>query len=152
MLIGAAVLAVLAALLGAWQFLSARPSTTTVRPVQNNAVTSDAIALQPPQIRIEPTPGMAGDAAAIPAQIPVPPGGRQLVFVFEEKSWLEVKDATQRIVATGVFPAGERQTAVGKPPFQIWIGKASGVKVYDGEREIDLKPHTRDEVARLTVE
>lgn len=153
-LIGAALLATAAALLGAWHFVSGKPSTTTVTrpsPSQESApapAAADVPALKPPQMQVESTP--VAPTAAQPV-LP-PPDGRQLVFVFSERSWLEVKDASQRVVATGVFPAGERQTASGKPPFQVWVGKASGVKVYDGEREIDLKPHTRDEVARLTVE
>jgi cytoskeleton protein RodZ len=78
--------------------------------------------------------------------------GRQLVFVFQDKSWVEVKDAAQRIIFTGEHPAGSRQSVTGKAPFQLWVGKASGVKVFDGEREIDLKPYARDEVARLTID
>jgi cytoskeleton protein RodZ len=40
----------------------------------------------------------------------------------------------------------------GKAPFQVWVGRASGVRMFMGERSIDLKPHTREEVARFTVE
>jgi len=53
---------------------------------------------------------------------------------------------------SGEYPAGTRQNVVGKPPFQVWIGKAAGVRVFMGERNIDLQPFTRAEVARLTVE
>lgn len=150
-IIGAVLLATAAALLGAWHFVSGKPSTTTVsRAAQREPAPAPAAAdtpsLKPPQMQVESTPATAAQPV-----LP-PPDGRQLVFVFSDRSWLEVKDATQRVVATGVFPAGERQTATGKPPFQIWVGKASGVRVYDGEREVDLKPHTRDEVARLTLD
>jgi cytoskeleton protein RodZ len=40
----------------------------------------------------------------------------------------------------------------GRAPFQIWIGKASGVRVFMGERSIDLKPHIREDVARFVLE
>ncbi len=58
----------------------------------------------------------------------------------------------RRIVFVGEYPAGTRQDIEGKPPFQVWIGKASGVRLFMGERAIDLKPHTREEVARFTLE
>ncbi|MCX7150705.1 MAG: DUF4115 domain-containing protein [Rhodocyclales bacterium] len=81
----------------------------------------------------------------------------QLPFVglrveFDDHSWIEIRDATQKIVFVGEYPAGTRQNVEGKPPFQIWIGKASGVRLFMGERSIDLKPHTREEVARFSLE
>lgn len=162
--IGAVVLLIAAAGLGAWHFLAGKSELASTLPRAANgngapavavapvvqAASADVVPIQPPQLRIEPTPAAPTEAtAAVPM---LPPNGRQLVFVFEERSWLEVKDAAQRILVTGVFPAGDRQSAVGKPPFNIWIGKASSVRVFDGETQLDLKPHTRDDVARLTVQ
>lgn len=71
---------------------------------------------------------------------------------FDALSWIEVRDAGQRIVLAGEFPAGTRRNVEGRGPYQVWIGKASGVRLFMGERGIDLKPHTREEVARLRVE
>ncbi|MDP2824586.1 MAG: helix-turn-helix domain-containing protein [Sulfuritalea sp.] len=71
---------------------------------------------------------------------------------FDDRSWIEIRDATQKIVFVGEYPAGTRQNVEGKPPFQIWIGKASGVRLFMGERSIDLKPHIREEVARFSLE
>jgi cytoskeleton protein RodZ len=99
-------------------------------------------ALQPPQA-----------AAAPPAQPALPvEGGRQLVFVFGEKSWIEVKDASQRIIFTGEQAAGSRQAITGKPPFQLVIGNAGKVQVFDGDRQVDIQPFIRAEVARLTLQ
>lgn len=121
---------------------------------------SDVAAAPPvvlPQVRVEPAPASAAEAPVAEvkanATVAVPAlDGRQLVFVFQDKSWVEVKDAAQRIIFTGEHPAGSRQSVTGQAPFQLWVGKASGVKVFDGEREIDLKPYARDEVARLTID
>lgn len=71
---------------------------------------------------------------------------------FDDRSWIEIRDATQKIVFVGEYPAGTRQNVEGKPPFQVWIGRASAVRVFMGERSIDLKPHTREEVARFSLE
>jgi hypothetical protein len=71
---------------------------------------------------------------------------------FDDRSWIEIRDATQKVVLVGEYAAGTRHNVDGKAPFQLWIGRASGVRVYMGERAIDLKPHTREEVARFTLD
>ncbi|MCX7147653.1 MAG: DUF4115 domain-containing protein [Sulfuritalea sp.] len=71
---------------------------------------------------------------------------------FDDRSWIEIRDATQKVVFVGEYPAGTRQNVEGKAPFQVWIGRASGVRMFVGERSIDLTPHTREEVARFTLE
>jgi len=90
-------------------------------------------------------PAIAGATAS-----PLPFAG--LRAEFDDRSWIEIRDATQKIVFVGEYPAGTRQNVEGKPPFQIWIGKASGVRLFMGERSIDLKPHTREEIARFSLE
>jgi cytoskeleton protein RodZ len=89
--------------------------------------------------------GSAGVASSPPL-----PGG--LHVEFDDRSWIEIRDATQKIVFVGEYPAGTRQNVEGKAPFQLWIGKASGVRVFMGERSIDLKPHTREDIARFSLE
>lgn len=100
-------------------------------------------------------PAPAAVAGNEPAGIGVtasPPPFVGLRVEFDDNSWIEIRDATQRIVFVGEYPAGTRQNVEGKAPFQIWIGKASGVRVFMGERSIDLKPYTREEVARFSLE
>lgn len=75
-----------------------------------------------------------------------------LVAEFDDRSWIEVRDVAQKIVFVGEYPKGTRQVIEGQAPLQVWVGKASGVRLTYGERSIDLKPHTREEVARLTIE
>lgn len=96
---------------------------------------------------VVPTP--TGTAQELPAAAP-PSGGLRVEF--DDRSWVEIRDAAQKVVFVGEYPAGTRQDVEGKPPFQVWIGKASGVRLFMGERSIDLKPHTREEVARFTLE
>jgi cytoskeleton protein RodZ len=118
---------------------------------------------------VEPTPVVALAPVVVPVVAPAPAVVAEsepvnagviaspLPFVglrveFDDHSWIEIRDATQRVVFVGEYPAGTRQNVEGKAPFQIWIGRASGVRVFMGERSIDLKPHTREEVARFTLE
>lgn len=79
-------------------------------------------------------------------------GQRGLALTFRGTCWVEIRDASQQIILTGQFDEGSRQTVAGKPPFQLVLGSAANVDLaYDG-RPVDLKPHTRAEVARLTLE
>jgi hypothetical protein len=75
-----------------------------------------------------------------------------LVFEFDASSWIEVRDATQKIVFVGEYPKGTHRVVEGQPPFQVWIGQASAVRVTYRGRRIDLAPHTREEIARLAIE
>lgn len=154
MLIGAAVIAIVAAGLAAWHFASAPAPTAPTRGAgQPPAVvvpSGDTEAVRPPDIRVEQTPAAGG--VAQPANMPLPPDQKQLVFAFQDKSWVEVRDATQRIIYSGESQPGTRQAVAGKPPFQLVVGNAAKVELQYEDRQIDLKPHIRAEVARLTVE
>ena len=65
---------------------------------------------------------------------------------------MEVRDATGQIIFTGQYGPGIRQVVAGQPPFQLVIGSAAGVELRYDDVAVDLKPHTRAEVARLTLE
>jgi cytoskeleton protein RodZ len=75
-----------------------------------------------------------------------------LRFVFAERSWLEVTDATKQVLHSGENPAGSQLTLTGRPPFEMVIGNASKVSLTYGDRVVDLAPYIRAEVARLTLE
>lgn len=157
MMLGSGAIAVLAVTLGIWHFLSEPTGPEALKPAPEAPTSApvsatDNGAVRPPDIRIEQTPTAPVEPVAGAAIPPLPAEGPQLVFTFGEKSWVEVKDATQRILVSSENPAGTRQVVSGKPPFQVVIGNAAKVEVQYGDRQIDLKPHIRAEVARLTIE
>jgi cytoskeleton protein RodZ len=113
----------------------------------------------PPEASVAPansTEAAAGSAVGLaiaptaPVAAAAPP--QDLRLEFTDLSWVEIRDATQQVVFSGEYPAGTHQRVAGKPPFHLWIGKASGVQVFFGERSVDLQPYARADVARLTVE
>lgn len=129
-----------------------------VAPAPSPAASSGAPAAVP-----EVTPAVAppaGEAAAPLASAAGGPAGEKvgappavgLRVEFDDVSWIEIRDASQNVVLAGEYPAGTRRDVEGKAPFQVWIGKASAVRLYMGERGIDLKPYTRAEIARFTLE
>lgn len=148
MLLGSAALAVFAVVLGAWHFLGTQSVPMAMKP--SSAANGETAAVRPPEIRIEETPAAAALASA--AAAPNAADMHQLVFEFQDKSWVEVRDASQRIILSGENMSGTRQAVAGKPPFQLVIGNAAKVELQYDDRQIDLKPHIRAEVARLTLE
>lgn len=91
-------------------------------------------------------------AEAAPAAAPASPDDRVLAFYFGDVSWVEVRDASQRVVYTGKSEPGSRQTVRGRPPFQMVIGNAQTVKLRYEDRAVDLLPYIRADVARLTLD
>ena len=133
----------------------------------DGGVTQRVAGLDGGSVAVSPNPAVA--PAGVPVLAPAPaviaanepvgggvtassPPFAGLRVEFDDLSWIEIRDATQKVVFVGEYPAGTRQNVEGKPPFQIWIGKASGVRLFMGERSIDLKPYTREEVARFSLE
>jgi cytoskeleton protein RodZ len=92
----------------------------------------------------------AGEADA--ASTAANPNERQLLLAFSGVSWVEVRDASNRILYSGNSTPDSRQTVRGRPPFQLVIGNAQSVKLRYEDRTIDLQPYTRVDVARLTLD
>ncbi len=154
MLYGSAALAVLALALAAWHYLGGPAESAATKPQPAPAATApaDGTAMRAPDIRVEPAPDGAASGQAAPSTATTPADMHQLVFIFQDKSWVEVTDATQKVIFSGENSGGTRQAVSGKPPFQIVIGNAANVELQYDDRQIDLKPYTRAEVARLTLQ
>jgi len=78
-------------------------------------------------------------------------GPNRLVVRTEGEAWIEIKDASDRMLVSSLNPPGSERVVRGKPPYQLVIGNASNVRVLYDDKLIDLAPHTRQDVARLTV-
>lgn len=114
---------------------------------------------QPQIVQPLPQPVTAGQPmtpesmGAVPAAPPSPTVGlQQLIFSFDGSSWVEVKDAAGRTVFSQMNAKGTTQVVEGRPPFQLVVGNASNVRLQYKDMPVDLRPHTRVEVARLTLD
>lgn len=150
----------------AWQGQESAAPTRAGEPGTTSAeAVSAAVAETSAEATIAPTPTViapaastdsAGTAAAAPAADASPaapnPDERQLQFSFSGVSWVEVRDASNRVLYSGNSTPDSRQTVRGLPPFQLVIGNAQAVKLRYEDRAIDLQPHTRVDVARLTLD
>lgn len=79
-------------------------------------------------------------------------GSHSLQFVFDGDSWVEVKDKGGKVIFYQLNPKGSQQSVRGTPPFSLVIGNAAKVRVSYNDKPVDLAPHTKVDVARLTLE
>lgn len=75
----------------------------------------------------------------------------RLDLEFAGPSWVEVRDAGGEILLSRTLAAKSRQTLTGTPPLSLRIGNASAVRLRFDGNPVDLVPHTRFEIARLTL-
>jgi cytoskeleton protein RodZ len=80
-------------------------------------------------------------------------GERALRFMFNEDSWVEVKDAKGKRVFSQTSPGNTEKTIYGRPPFSLTIGNAVNVKLVYNAEPVDLMPYTSKHggVARLSL-
>lgn len=124
-------------------------------PAVSKPTAEQAQIVQPlaqPLAAVVPAP-QAEVQAVVPAELPASkPGVRQLVFSFDADSWVEVRDASGRTIFSQMNLKGTTQVVEGRSPFQLVVGNASYVRLQYNDQPVDLGPHTRVEVARLTLE
>ena len=97
---------------------------------------------------IPPVPVLSSTEAPVPATA----ADGQLKFAFNKPSWVEVRDGKGAVIFSGMNKAGTQQEISGQPPFSLVVGSASKVTLQYQGRAIDLAKHTRDDVARFTLE
>jgi cytoskeleton protein RodZ len=71
---------------------------------------------------------------------------------FDRESWVEIKDARGRLILSQLNPPGSSQVVQGEPPLSLVVGNARSVRLAYGDREVDLGPYTRVDVARFTLD
>ena len=82
---------------------------------------------------------------------PPRPGAHRLVVRTDGEAWIEIKDAADRMLVSSLNPPGSERVVRGRPPYSLVIGNASQVRITYDDKPIDLAPHTRQDVARLTL-
>ena len=94
----------------------------------------------------------AESAAAQPdARAGAEPGARSLHFRFDAESWVEVRDANDKVIFTKLNKAGSEERITGAPPLRLVVGNARAVRLEVDSRPLDLAPYTGTNVARLTL-
>lgn len=152
--IGAVLLLIVLGVLGWWATHGALPAVTsqTVAPVGSPTLAPPVIASAEPVAASgsvsSAAPLAAAESAAVMEPVPPPP---LLKLRFSGPSWAEVKDAEGKPLHSQHNVAGAEFVVEGTPPFYVVIGDVAHVSVEVRGEAYDLAPHTRQNVARFTV-
>jgi cytoskeleton protein RodZ len=126
---------------------SRHAAAVTTPPLPPAATVLPAPAAQPPEAT---APLAAADEVAAAVEQPVAAGVIQLDFGGE--SWVEIKDASGRMLHRQLNRAGDSAEIRGQPPFDVVVGNAAQARMSYNGRPIDLKPFIDVTVARFTLE
>ena len=99
-----------------------------------------------PETAVRAEDRKAGDSPG-----PLAAGKRRIVMRFEKDAWVEIKARNGQTLLSQLNPAGSEKVIDGEPPFQLTIGNAPSVHVTYNDQPVDLKPHFKVDVARLTL-
>jgi len=75
----------------------------------------------------------------------------ELVFIAQNVSWIEVRDAQKQLIWNGVLNAGETKRVPTALPVSVVVGRADAVQLSVKGQAFDLKPHTLVNTARFEV-
>lgn len=124
----------------------APPSPTRTPAVAEKLATATTVATLP-----SPSISTLKSDVVLKGQASVTVGSGMLGLTFSDKSWVQVLDANGKVVVDKIFKAGDAEELAGKAPFAVIIGNALVTRLAYNGKEVDLAPHTRASVARVTV-
>jgi cytoskeleton protein RodZ len=121
------------------------PDTAIMPPIQSLPQTADGV---------QPAPGEAAPQAT-PQELTAPAaaaGASTLVLSTTQTSWVSVQDRDGKEIFSKNVTSGNSETVTGTPPLRLVIGNATGMQLTYNGNPVDLAPHIRANVARLTLE
>jgi len=98
------------------------------------------------------TPAPAQEIATQPQERPATGEEREVRFVFDEESWVEVRDRNDTVIFYQLNASGTTRRVSGLASLTIVVGNAHGVRMTYAGQPVDLARHTKIDVARLTLE
>lgn len=135
------------------------PATATELLEQNPPAQQAAPAQQAPTAPAESAAPAAPAApsaqapasAAAQSQAPVAAGEGLVSLKFAADCWVQVTDASGKVIASGLKRAGDSLDARGKAPMELRLGFARGAQVTYNGAAVDVTPHISGETARLKL-
>ena len=96
---------------------------------------------------------LAGRVANENMPINLLPGQGLLLIDFIDDCWVEIQDGNGNMVLTELMTEGQNIKMAVQAPVQLFLGRASAVtNLQFAQRSVDLKPHTRKDIARVDLE
>lgn len=90
-------------------------------------------------------------AASEPEQPTASVVANLLEISFSDDCWIQIKDSTGKILATGIKKAGQDIELAGNPPYKVILGAPENVSITLSDEPIDLSGYTSGKVARFTL-
>lgn len=90
--------------------------------------------------------------AALATSAPLSSTTAGLLIRVSKESWVEVRDRNGNVLLSQRVPDASDRLLEGNGPFVIVLGNAPGVALKFKGKDVDLVPHTKGDVARLTLE
>ncbi len=163
------VLVVVAVPVALYLWLNSEVDDTPNSPVPVAQIQPAPVPASVPAVPVVPTDISAAEPAAsatvavepaaveparveAPAEPATPAVNSVMHLEFGEESWVEIKDASGRMLHRQLNLAGSSVDVHGRPPFDVVIGNAAQVNMTYNGRAIDLKPFISVTVARFTLE
>lgn len=115
-----------------------------------------AIPVAPPSTVIAaPTETTTSVSEKVNTVEPLPPAieTNALVMSFSADCWVQVIDASGKLLVSGIKKSGDQLSLIGKPPYKLTIGAPAAVTLLEFQgKQINLSEFTRsNRIARLTV-
>lgn len=123
-------------------------------PAGPQGATVASVAAAPALGVAEPAPAAdaRSESGATPEVQPGPSGRHRIALKFARAAWVEIKDGSGRTLIAALNPGGSERVVEGDPPFSLIVGNAQHVRMTYDDRDIDLMPHVKVEVARFTLD
>ena len=128
--------------------VTAAPPVVSVAPATLPAPAAVAAASAPVMVSSTSNASTAISPVAV-----APAGAASGIVVFRTKgpSWVEVTDAKGVVTMRRQLEAGDAAGASGQPPLQVTIGRVDHTEVQVRGKPFDLRPVSKDNVARFEV-
>jgi cytoskeleton protein RodZ len=129
---------------------AATAATAGAAPAAAPPVVAAPVAAAP--LSTPPSPAVLAAPAASPAAAPAPPPPAGALQVrTREPSWVEVRDAQDRVLLSRIVSPGEPVGVDGPSPLRVTVGNAGGTELSWRGAPVDVAAQARDNVARLTL-
>jgi cytoskeleton protein RodZ len=145
------------------------PSEPPVPPPEATAPAQTTIPLSPERVIDAPDapageamqPGEAAGgsiAPAAPVATPGPTSARdgaaavRMEMAFVGESWVEIRDGEGNVQFSGTVPAGSARSFEVRPPVDVVVGNASGVRITYNDKPFDVAAHATRNIARFRLE
>jgi cytoskeleton protein RodZ len=141
-----------AAPLGVPTALSGTAASATAVPLPAPGVTAVPDTTQGAATAAPPSPPPPVEQAAPRAGAAPEVERREVRLTFQNQSWVEIRNGAGEVIFSRLNEAGSERVVRGAPPLTVVIGNARGVTLSYRGKPVDLAPHTKVDVARLTLE